>query len=318
MRIIFLDFDGVLHPRDEGHLLAGRLRWLSTLAMLLYHAPDVRLVIHSSWRYSYNDEELRVLLGSLSSRFLGSAPRLAREQAIEMVLQANKTTVRSHLVLDDDATEFSAGRLNTLFCDPHLGLSELRTQAAVSTWLQRTAPTSASAPEVRMPKGHGELVLYLDYDGVLHHENVLWHHKRGAYAGPPGFALFEHAPLLARLLKPYPQVHIVLSTSWVRTYGCYGSAKRLPLALRERVIGATFHSAMNETTFVNKSRGQQVVEDVMRRQARGWLAIDDTDQGWPIEFRGQVVITDERLGLSAPGVAGQLAEKLMLMTSLHD
>ncbi len=28
------------------------------------------------------------------------------------------------------------------------------------------------------PKGAGALVLYLDFDGVLHHENVLWHPKR--------------------------------------------------------------------------------------------------------------------------------------------
>ena len=28
--------------------------------------------------------------------------------------------------------------------------------------------------------GHGGLLLYLDYDGVLHHENVLWHPRMGA------------------------------------------------------------------------------------------------------------------------------------------
>lgn len=161
------------------------------------------------------------------------------------------------------------------------------------------------------PRLSGRQVLYLDYDGVLHHENVLWHHKRGAYAGPPGFVLFEHAHILQELLRPYPDVVIVLSTSWVRSYGCYGTAKRLPLGLRERVIGATFHSGMNEDNFNRKLRGEQVLSDVVRRNPTAWFALDDTDAGWPDAHRGNVFITDEQLGVSAPGATEQIREALL-------
>lgn len=317
MRLMFLEFDGVLHPRGEGHIAGDRLRWLPILEALLARAPDVRVIVHSSWRYEYTDEELRSFLGPLSARFAGTAPRVPRELAIETVLQSKRKEVHAHLVLDDDPSEFSSGRLKALFCHPNNGLSDTLTQAAIATWLCRTAPVVHDAQGFPVPRGLDELVLYLDFDGVLHHENVLWDHKRGAHAGAPGFPLFEHAPLLAELLAPYPQLHIVLSTSWVRKYGCYDSAKRLPLTLRERVIGATFHSAMNEDAFVRKPRGQQVVEDVMRRRPRSWLAIDDTDEGWPVELRDHVFITDERLGLSAPGIAEQLARKLELLTTLQ-
>ena len=52
-------------------------------------------------------------------------------------------------------------------------------------------------------KGTGELVLYLDYDGVLHHENCLWHPRRGAYlVAPQRYSLFQHAPLLEEMLEP--------------------------------------------------------------------------------------------------------------------
>lgn len=34
---------------------------------------------------------------------------------------------------------------------------------------------------MRPPKGRGEPVPYMDVDGVLHHENCLWHPRRGAY-----------------------------------------------------------------------------------------------------------------------------------------
>eukprot|EP01037_Dinobryon_pediforme_P012453 gene12453-12540_t len=147
--------------------------------------------------------------------------------------------------------------------------------------------------------GTGGDVLYLDFDGVLHHENCFWHPRRGAYLdAPPGYMLFQHAELLSTLLAPYPQVEIVLSTSWVRRYGCSDTAKRLPRPLRARVIGATFHTRMNERDFVELSRGQQVLGDVMRRQPKRWLALDDDPDGWTLECLPNFLQTDEREGIN--------------------
>lgn len=313
MRVIFLDFDGVVHPLDNGDNPHGRMRWLPHLTKLLAGALDVRLVVHSTWRYQYTDDELRALLGELGGRFIGSAPRLPREQAIELVLQANKGRVAAHLVLDDDRSEFTTGRLNLVLCDPGLGLSAPRVQRDVADWLLLTGSTAAPSGRTKVPRGYGEPVLYLDYDGVLHHENVHWDPRRGAYAGPPGFQLFEHAELLEKLLAPYPAVRIVLSTSWVRTYGCSGSAKRLPLGLRDRVVGATFHSKMSEPDFVAKPRGLQVTEDVMRRRPSAWMALDDVDEGWPGSVRSNVVLTDERLGIASPGIEEAIRAQLVRM-----
>lgn len=163
------------------------------------------------------------------------------------------------------------------------------------------------------PKSRGGCVLYLDYDGVLHGENVLWHPRRGAFGGEPGMVLFEHAPLLDELLRPFPQVKIVLSTSWVRLYGCAGAAKRLPLGLRSRVIGATFHSRMNERHFVILERGRQVLADVLRRQPLDWFALDDMDEGWSESSRKHVLITNDALGISAPGTAEAICAQLQRM-----
>ena len=179
--------------------------------------------------------------------------------------------------------------------------------------MEKHSVTSTAAWRGPLPRGFQEFVLYLDYDGVLHHENVLWHPKRGAYAGAPFFPLFEHAALLEQLLAPYPRLNIVLSTSWVRTYGVYGSAKRLPEALRRRVIGATYHSQMSEMEFLAKPRGEQVLEDVLRRGPAKWLALDDNNEGWPAE-RAHVFITDERLGIGAPGAADAIQA---LLADMH-
>lgn len=167
------------------------------------------------------------------------------------------------------------------------------------------------------PRGRDGLVLYLDFDGVMHHENVLWHPKRGAYLhAPQGYTLFQHSNLLASLLVPYPEVQIVLSTSWVIQYGLSGAAKRLPAELRDRVIGGTYHSKMPRAEFqYEKPRGQQVYEDVLRRRPRAWLALDDNTLGWPEEHMQKFIRTDPYEGISAPEVLAELTNKLAAMSA---
>lgn len=56
-------------------------------------------------------------------------------------------------------------------------------------------------------------IIYLDYDGVLHDEQVFFHPKRGIYMKTPDRILFEWMSILDELLRPHPDVKIVLSTS---------------------------------------------------------------------------------------------------------
>ena len=163
-------------------------------------------------------------------------------------------------------------------------------------------------------RGTGELILYLDFDGVLHHENCLWHPKIGAYlSAPDGYVLFQHAELLERLLEPYQQVLIVLSTTWVQRFGCSKTAKNLRPALRSRVIGATFHRNMREHEFTALPRGLQVYSDVVKRQPRDWLAIDDANEGWPEHSLQNYVRTHRQDGISDPTVLAELQKKLREM-----
>ena len=138
MRLVFLDFDGVLHPLDAQLPEGRRFCWLPVLESLLAGHPDVHIVVHSSWRYEYNDSELHTLLGPLGQRFAGSVPRGPREQAIELVLQANRR-VRHHLVLDDDQREFTGTAVNLLLVNSQRGISNETTQTAIRNWLQSTS-----------------------------------------------------------------------------------------------------------------------------------------------------------------------------------
>jgi hypothetical protein len=152
-------------------------------------------------------------------------------------------------------------------------------------------------------------VLYLDFDGVLHPDEV--YRIRGRIILQcDGMNLFEWAPLLAEHLEPYPDLRIILSTSWVRVLSFSEARAWLPDSLASRVIGATWHSAMDKHWWINLSRYQQVSLHAKRHRITRWLAIDDDTQGWPDGGRGQLVHTDSLLGIATPATQALLRRKL--------
>lgn len=161
---------------------------------------------------------------------------------------------------------------------------------------------------------YAEKVLYLDFDGVLHDGEVYWHIKRGIYMKTPGRQLFEWMAILEELLAPYPEVKIVLSTSWVRARNFNFARSKLSPALQRRVIGATFHKReMRGADFDLLSRGAQVVRDVGRRQPKKWFAVDDDTKDWPRGYIRHLVATDSAVGISDPVVQAAIRTQLAAM-----
>ena len=154
-------------------------------------------------------------------------------------------------------------------------------------------------------------ICFLDYDGVTHVDAVFWSPDRGIHITTPGRALFEWAHILTNLLEPYPDVKIVLSTSWVRLRGFEFAKAQLPPVLRGRVIGATFDNRIvQKLEFDMMSRGCQVHADVERRKPAKWFAIDNDDKGWPPACRDKLIKTDDNLGLSLPEVQDAISKML--------
>ncbi len=168
---------------------------------------------------------------------------------------------------------------------------------------------------MKAPLSKNGLVLFLDFDGVLHHENVRISNKQGPFLlAPERYRLFQHADLLAQLLAPYPQVQIVLSTSWAMHFGVAEAARRLPPELKARVIGGTFDARhMNKDEFHMLPRGAQVIADVQRRQPRDWLALDDAEDGWSGPHAAHCVQTHMYEGISDPEVLAAFKQMLEVM-----
>jgi hypothetical protein len=154
-------------------------------------------------------------------------------------------------------------------------------------------------------------VLYLDYDNVLHGEVLKFNKAPCLRLETPGQTFFQNMPILEQLLGPYPDVKIVLSTSWVRVFDFYHARKHLSASLQARVVGATFHALhMYKEDFARLPRHRQILADAARRQLTRWLAIDDDIEGWPQSALDHLVPMPPSLGLSCPLAAAALKARL--------
>ena len=156
------------------------------------------------------------------------------------------------------------------------------------------------------------MILFLDFDGVLHPDEV-WYTKGRLKLKGEGH-LFMWAGLLVGALNDFPNVQIVLSTSWGRQFGYSRAKKHLPTELRNRVIGATWHSAMGKQDGGNwwdgATRYQQIKRYAVRAQLADWVAIDDQPDGWGTDDLGKLVHTNSATGLSDPTTLALLAARL--------
>lgn len=164
-------------------------------------------------------------------------------------------------------------------------------------------------------------VLYLDFDGVLHPDDAYVDVKGRVYLKGSG-SLFMWADVLTQALAPYPDVRIVLSTSWVRVKSYSYARKKLPPALRQRVIGATWHSTLKRDPELTEwwkdlGRCRQVGMDADRRKPTAWAAIDDDHEDWVPAWRPHLVATHPYDGLSSAFAQRRLAQVLTELDAAH-
>lgn len=151
--------------------------------------------------------------------------------------------------------------------------------------------------------------IFLDFDGVLHPDRA-YMGREGPFLKGAGH-LFMWAPTLEKTLDDFPHCKIILSTSWVRVLGFKRSCKYLPDAVRRRVIGATWHSALArdaelKSWWDSATRYEQICRYVAGAKLENWISIDDDVAGWPDEARFRLVSCDPEQGLGNPVTAEQL------------
>lgn len=130
--ILFLDFDGVLHPA-----VRGRVPFCHThlLWQILRACPDVNVVFSTSWRDTFDPVAMLdfVTYGGgedLEPRFIGETPNCEdeglygrRDLEIQRWLDTNNHA-GPWLALDDMVELFSGGHPNLYVCDGNRGLTD--------------------------------------------------------------------------------------------------------------------------------------------------------------------------------------------------
>ena len=144
-RLIFLDFDGVLHSvRSNARLFEH----IGRMAQVLEAHPEVRVVVSSSWRNAHDEEALQGFLRPLAERMLGLTPQLAgalRQHEIEAWLNDNATRyaaedaagceVSDWIAIDDMPRLFKLSCPWLLATDPLTGMDQ-KAWAYLQSWLE--------------------------------------------------------------------------------------------------------------------------------------------------------------------------------------
>lgn len=140
-RIVSVDFDGVLHPTEAGdeRLAVPHFGWLRHLERLLGPHPEVRLLVHSTWRHRFDTEELRLLLGDrLGPRVVAATPAGDDRWAAIQTWVAEQAAPLDLLIVDDARDEFPETLPhNLVICHPSRGLSDQAVQEAIRQWLEQ-------------------------------------------------------------------------------------------------------------------------------------------------------------------------------------
>lgn len=139
------------------------------------------------------------------------------------------------------------------------------------------------------------MLLFLDFDGVLHSNDAglelnvrsgaslqsLTDEQRRYITRDGrlvvGKKLFEHANRLAAVLHPYPQIRIVITSTWREHFELETIKSFLPSVLADRVIGATqkgFVISGNGVTLRSREISKYLKDNNMENIS--WLALDDT------------------------------------------
>lgn len=149
--ILFLDFDGVLHPEGEGHLPndGTDFCFLPRLEALLREFPNVRIVISSSWRERLVfksllrpfSEDIRTrIVGATPPRGLGVPhPFAHREGEILAWLQINDAVKEPWVALDDAEWQFDRHKDHLVVCGSFVGFDG-EAEAALRAHFERSVP----------------------------------------------------------------------------------------------------------------------------------------------------------------------------------
>ena len=134
-RVLFLDIDGVLHSNDFSDTVTQRdapdtFCWLDHLVEAMKPYPELKLVVHSSWRHNFEtDRMLRGTVPTALAELIACCTDrdiCSRFASIQAFIE--KHQVQRWVILDDDVKAFPPNLPELIRCKPTKGLGDDRTR----------------------------------------------------------------------------------------------------------------------------------------------------------------------------------------------
>ena len=166
--------------------------------------------------------------------------------------------------------------------------------------------------------------ILLDYDGTLHAGQSLLDND-GRITLDSGRQLLEFAPLLVEMLRPYPTVEIVLTTSWLQALPVDVVISYLPPELAQRVVDTT-QDIKPRLSYEQSGadRTDVIVSYTYGKRLKNWLALDDSAYGAskfgrePGELTDHFLLLDSALGISAESAQRRIRQWLIEVHSAQN
>jgi hypothetical protein len=149
--LLFLDFDGVLHPLKSGE--AGRFALLPAFEAWVRQHPPFEIVISSTRRQIFPFETIRRFFSSdIRGRIIGMTPIVVidkphkRHHEINMWLSKNGHENTPWVALDDSPERFPPDCPNLILCDSSRGFDNEIARRLTEAFSALRSSASPSAP----------------------------------------------------------------------------------------------------------------------------------------------------------------------------
>ncbi|MBC8642743.1 hypothetical protein IAG25_38755 [Caballeronia sp. EK] len=155
------------------------------------------------------------------------------------------------------------------------------------------------------------MILYLNFDGVLHPDQVFYEEGCVPSLTAVGYSALEHAYILARILGDRRGVNIVLNTWWTFYIGVDACTELLPSSLARRVSGSVLKCASSYST--RPVRLHEAERHIVACRDQAYVVIDHSNAVYRRDVLGKLLLTNPQEGLSNHAAQRSLARRIRML-----
>jgi hypothetical protein len=158
------------------------------------------------------------------------------------------------------------------------------------------------------------LDLYLNFDGVLHPDQVLYVEGCVPSLTAVGSKALEHANILVKILGERENINIVLNTWWTFYIGVAACMELLPNALASRVTASILEGASSYPT--RPARLNEAARHILSCRERASIILDHANAVYSSEFLPKLLLVHPLEGLGNRAAQRSLERRIKLLESI--